>query len=152
MKEQLASRAKLTDPLDGLVEAVRLVDNRLTYESGGGDIGGDHGGKVLETSNSSSGVNIIPGPQLTVEQLASEVASVALDWTTLRNVRECSCSTPFDHFSRKYHCWRCGEVFCTRCIDKHSSLPGHHTQRAVPVCRTCYHDIRRQRLESIETP
>lgn len=38
---------------------------------------------------------------LSVDQLAAELGSVALDWKTLRNIRECICSTPFDHFSRK---------------------------------------------------
>jgi hypothetical protein len=38
---------------------------------------------------------------MSVEQLATELGSVALDWKTLRNIKECVCSTPFDHFSRK---------------------------------------------------
>jgi hypothetical protein len=38
---------------------------------------------------------------MSVEQLAAELGSVALDWKTLRNIKECICSTPFDHFSRK---------------------------------------------------
>lgn len=38
---------------------------------------------------------------MSVEQLAAELGSVALEWKTLRNIRECACSTPFDHFSRK---------------------------------------------------
>jgi hypothetical protein len=50
----------------------------------------------------------------------------------------------------QYHCWKCGEVFCTRCIDKHTPLPGHLSQRAVPVCRPCYRDIRHS--GSIESP
>ncbi|KAF4523092.1 hypothetical protein B566_EDAN003104 [Ephemera danica] len=50
----------------------------------------------------------------------------------------------------KYHCWRCGEVFCTRCIDKHTALPGHFSQRAVPVCRPCYREVTRS--NSVESP
>lgn len=38
---------------------------------------------------------------MTADQLSEEMKSVALDWKTLRNIEECSCSTPFDHFSRK---------------------------------------------------
>lgn len=38
---------------------------------------------------------------ISVDQLATELSSVALEWKTLRNIRECVCSTPFDHFSRK---------------------------------------------------
>ncbi|KAF8781398.1 Myotubularin-related protein 8 like protein [Argiope bruennichi] len=76
-------------------------------------------------------------------QLLEELDSVALEWKTLRNVRECICSTPFDHFSRKFHCWSCGDVFCVRCIDKRISLKGHYHQRPVPVCRHCYKELMR---------
>lgn len=36
-----------------------------------------------------------------VEEINKDLESVALDWKTLRNIKECGCSTPFDHFSRK---------------------------------------------------
>ncbi|XP_050687156.1 myotubularin-related protein 6-like isoform X2 [Eriocheir sinensis] len=85
-----------------------------------------------------------------VRSVSSELSSVSLDWKTFRNVKECSCSTPFDHFSRKHHCWRCGEVFCTRCIDKKTALPGHLSQQPVPVCRPCYKDVTRSL--SVDTP
>uniref|UniRef100_T1JK61 FYVE-type domain-containing protein n=1 Tax=Strigamia maritima TaxID=126957 RepID=T1JK61_STRMM len=87
---------------------------------------------------------------ITADQLAEELSCVALDWKTIRHVRECVCSTPFDHFSRKYNCWKCGNVFCTRCIDKHTSLPGHLSRRSVPVCRPCYKDICRSL--SVDSP
>lgn len=75
---------------------------------------------------------------LTSAQLRHEIDSVAVDWRSLRAIKECVCSTPFDHFSKKSHCWRCGEVFCTRCLDKQTPLPGHLNQRPAPVCRSCY--------------
>lgn len=87
---------------------------------------------------------------ITASQLAEELNSVAVDWKTIRHVKECACSTPFDHFSRKCHCWKCGEVFCTRCIDKLAALPGHLSQRLVPVCRPCYKEVRR--CSSIDIP
>lgn len=34
-------------------------------------------------------------------QLRREIDSVSLDWRSLRNISECVCSTPFDHFSKK---------------------------------------------------
>ena len=34
-------------------------------------------------------------------QLRREIDSVSLDWRSLRNINECVCSTPFDHFSKK---------------------------------------------------
>ncbi|XP_023237157.1 myotubularin-related protein 6-like isoform X3 [Centruroides sculpturatus] len=82
-------------------------------------------------------------------QLDEELKSVAVNWKTLRNIKECSCSTPFDHFGRKFHCWSCGEVFCVRCIDKQIPLAGHHVKRPVPVCRHCYKKL--TRTNSIES-
>jgi hypothetical protein len=57
---------------------------------------------------------------MSVEQLAAELDSVALDWKTLRNIRECVCSTPFDHFSRKVR-----DVFCSKVVHKlyHFMIP-----------------------------
>ena len=34
-------------------------------------------------------------------QLRREIDSVSLDWRSLRNIKECVCSTPFDHSSKK---------------------------------------------------
>ncbi|XP_064482258.1 myotubularin-related protein 6-like isoform X1 [Ornithodoros turicata] len=76
-----------------------------------------------------------------LQKLMDEMDSVALDWKTFRNMKECPCSTPFDYFRRKFHCWCCGEVFCIRCIDKRLCLPGHLTKRPVPVCRHCYKEL-----------
>lgn len=36
-----------------------------------------------------------------LQEVTKDLESVALDWKTLRNISECGCSTPFDHFSRK---------------------------------------------------
>lgn len=36
-----------------------------------------------------------------LQEVTKDLESVALDWKTLRNITECGCSTPFDHFSRK---------------------------------------------------
>jgi len=85
-----------------------------------------------------------------VQEVIKDLDSVALDWKTLRNISECGCSTPFDHFSRKYHCRKCGDVFCIRCIDKQVILPGHLTQKAVPVCRPCYDKIQGNTVEATE--
>lgn len=51
----------------------------------------DHKKPVDETS--------VTSPQ--IQELTKDLESVAIDWKTLRNITECSCSTPFDHFSRK---------------------------------------------------
>lgn len=48
------------------------------------------------------------------------------------------------------HCWKCGDVFCTRCIDKMISLPGLSLKRPVPVCRQCYAAV--TRYNSLDSP
>lgn len=76
--------------------------------------------------------------KLKVNQLENELKTVALEWKSSRNIEECGCSTTFDAFNRKHHCWSCGDVLCTRCMAVHTKLPGHLSQRAVPTCKTCY--------------
>ena len=45
-------------------------------------------------------------------------------------------------YNLQYHCWKCGEVFCIRCIDKQTFLPGHFYERPVAVCRPCYRELK----------
>lgn len=72
-----------------------------------------------------------------VNQIANEINSVALDWKSLRSATICACSTPFSQEMKKNHCWRCGEIFCTRCILSYP-LPGLSSDKPVPVCRQCF--------------
>ena len=41
------------------------------------------------------------GEIMSASLLAEAVESVSLNWRGFRNIRQCVCSTPFDHFSRK---------------------------------------------------
>uniref|UniRef100_A0A915KWG7 phosphatidylinositol-3,5-bisphosphate 3-phosphatase n=1 Tax=Romanomermis culicivorax TaxID=13658 RepID=A0A915KWG7_ROMCU len=68
----------------------------------------------------------------------------ALDWQKLRDATHCSsCTTIFDHFARKYHCWRCGLIFCRRCISRSTislTLSGDEEspdQDRPSYCRNC---------------
>ncbi|XP_071086998.1 phosphatidylinositol-3,5-bisphosphate 3-phosphatase MTMR6-like isoform X1 [Haliotis cracherodii] len=79
---------------------------------------------------------------LSLDQLLMELKTVAVEWRSFRNVHNCSCATPFDHYVKKFHCWKCGEVFCTRCIARYIPLPGHYSRRPVPVCKPCYRQVR----------
>ncbi|XP_015599450.1 myotubularin-related protein 6 isoform X2 [Cephus cinctus] len=87
--------------------------------------------KIIENSNDEVRKILKSG------QLEKELKTVALDWKSSRNVEECTCATTFDVFNRKYHCWSCGNVLCTRCMGAHSVLSGHLTERAVPTCKSC---------------
>lgn len=72
-----------------------------------------------------------------ISQLENELKTVAIEWKSSRNMEECNCSTIFDAFNRKHHCWSCGDVLCTRCMEMHGVLAGHLSQRAVPICQSC---------------
>ena len=65
----------------------------------------EHEHPLAETKDS---VFVDPSAQdagLTSYQLRREIDSVSLDWRRLRNIKECVCSTPFDHFSKKVRTW-----------------------------------------------
>ncbi|GFO09175.1 myotubularin-related protein 8 [Plakobranchus ocellatus] len=101
---------------------------------GGGGVSGG-GGSSMPRSPSSD--------ILSVEQLVAELKTVAIGWKSFRNVHSCSCASPFDHYVKKFHCWKCGQVFCVRCIARSIPLPGHYHRRPVPVCKPCYREVRR---------
>lgn len=59
----------------------------------------------LSTSKSADSV-FSDGPNIensitSSYQLRREIDSVCIDWRSLRNIKECVCSTPFDHSSKK---------------------------------------------------
>ena len=66
---------------------------------------------------------------LEIEELMEAAETVALDWKSCRNSKECSCSFVFDAGSRRTHCWSCGDIFCVRCIEKKIILPGHRVSQ-----------------------
>lgn len=77
------------------------IQNSLTLrEKSSEDIKNNLGNVSSQTSDGSIN-NKIEGTNLTSEILKNEIDSVALDWKTLRNIEECSCTTPFDHSTRK---------------------------------------------------
>ncbi|XP_057314336.1 myotubularin-related protein 6-like [Hydractinia symbiolongicarpus] len=78
-----------------------------------------------------------------VPDLTKDIPIFALNWSSVRDVSQCSCGKPIDSLSRKYHCWNCGKVFCARCVDKSSQIPGHYSGNKVPVCKPCYKILRR---------
>lgn len=104
----------------------------------------------------------VAGTNQLCDKVTKELDSVAVDWKSLRTTTACSCTTPFDQFSRKVtfnkikkknmaiflimepichlqsNCWRCGEVYCVRCINHTIEFPGHESGKPAPVCRNCY--------------
>jgi myotubularin-related protein 6/7/8 len=78
----------------------------------------------------------------TLERIALELNSIALDWRSYHAPVHCACSLPFDSAQRKYNCWRCGENFCIRCIERGIHLPGLYSNSLAPVCKTCARSIK----------
>ncbi|KAF5279817.1 hypothetical protein FQA39_LY18220 [Lamprigera yunnana] len=121
-------------------DEMNVLDNKYLYEKNSScQLQAADDNHPLKGDNKSKGVTVESSKA--VQEIVDNLDTVALDWKTLRNINECGCSTPFDHFSRKYHCRKCGDVFCIRCIDKQIILPGHLTQKTVPVCRICFDKI-----------
>ena len=85
MSQRLKSNLQLVaaDPLQHPLADLALTD---TNAKDVGDVFGDS-----DSTDAS----------LTSAQLRHEIDSVAVDWRSLRAIKECVCSTPFDHFSKK---------------------------------------------------
>ncbi|XP_019877155.1 myotubularin-related protein 8 [Aethina tumida] len=111
------------------------LDNKLMYEKSQMRESADHDHPLqVDNKQEADGAAL----EANGEDLTKKFESVAIDWKPLRNTHECSCSSSFDHLSKKSHCRKCGDIFCMRCIAKQIPLPGHVTQKAVPVCKPCY--------------
>lgn len=80
------------------------IDNKLLYEKASMrelQAADDYHPLKLETNVEKSLINLESEASPEMQELTTELESVALDWKTIRNIKECGCSTPFDHFSRK---------------------------------------------------
>lgn len=81
------------------------VDNKTVEELEKVANGSTKGDLVQDTSISQHRVPMLKredsGEIISASLTADAVESVAADWTSFRNIRQCVCSTPFDHFSRK---------------------------------------------------
>ncbi|XP_065059057.1 myotubularin-related protein 6-like [Rhopilema esculentum] len=78
-----------------------------------------------------------------LSNILEQMPSFSVEWKSLRGVTQCSCGSPIDYLTRKFNCWNCGEVFCSHCIDRQSSLPAHYSENKVPVCKSCFKLLRR---------
>ncbi|KAF5300008.1 hypothetical protein FQR65_LT09264 [Abscondita terminalis] len=137
-----AKEKKKTKSKDFRPDDTNLLDNKYLYEKNSlCQLESADDNHPLKAESKEKEASITVENTKGIEEVIGSLESVALDWKTLRNISECGCSTPFDHFSRKYHCRKCGDVFCVRCIDKQVILPGHLTQKPVPVCRPCFDKI-----------
>lgn len=51
------------------------------------------------------------------------------------------CRVQFGLMERKHHCRACGQVFCSRCTSKSSTLPKFGIEKEVRVCEACYEKV-----------
>ncbi|XP_055536846.1 myotubularin-related protein 8 isoform X4 [Wyeomyia smithii] len=124
---------------------IEVNDNRYNYDKRLSELScadDDHPLKSSNVSNSNYNSTEANDNTLAAHQLSDELTSVAVEWKPLRSVSNCpSCTIPFDQISKKNHCWKCGNVFCSRCIDRTVALAGHNSGSLVPVCRNCYREV-----------
>lgn len=83
------------------VSEIDVTDNKYLYEKAKTmrELEAADDDHPLKIDNKKEVVSEPSSPQ--IQELTRDLESVAIDWKTLRNITECSCSTPFDHFSRK---------------------------------------------------
>lgn len=51
------------------------------------------------------------------------------------------CRVSFSMVQRKHHCRACGQVFCSQCSSKVSTLPKFGIEKEVRVCEACYEKV-----------
>lgn len=50
----------------------------------------------------------------------------------------CCCDAPFELFTRRHHCRRCGRLTCATCSPNKQEMPLFNYFEAVRVCKECY--------------
>ncbi|CAM4750036.1 unnamed protein product [Rotaria magnacalcarata] len=139
LSETELSQTRIADSISSKLNTILKPSTLSTsdVESGFSGDYSPHGKAPLSSfilqHQSSIDTNDIP----TIERIALELNSIALDWRSYHTPLHCSCSLPFDSAQRKYNCWRCGENFCARCIERGIYLPGLYSNSLAPVCKTC---------------
>lgn len=58
------------------------------------------------------------------------------------------CRVVFGVVQRKHHCRNCGEVMCSKCSSKVSTIPRFGIEREVRVCDSCYEKLRDKKSTS----
>ncbi|XP_023246343.1 hepatocyte growth factor-regulated tyrosine kinase substrate isoform X2 [Copidosoma floridanum] len=66
-------------------------------------------------------------------------ADIAPEWVDGDKCHRCRVA--FNTFNRKHHCRACGQVFCSQCSGKFSTIPKYGIEKEVRVCNTCYDQV-----------
>ncbi|CAF1633757.1 unnamed protein product [Adineta ricciae] len=89
---------------------------------------------------SQSNVNSIESSSCSSWQKIDSDTSVTR-WMPDFNVQTCyGCHTKFQQWpiSRKHHCRKCGNIFCSSCSNYCKSIPSMNLSHSVRVCRDCF--------------
>eukprot|EP00096_Caligus_rogercresseyi_P005564 TRINITY_DN2137_c0_g1_i1.p1 TRINITY_DN2137_c0_g1~~TRINITY_DN2137_c0_g1_i1.p1 ORF type:complete len:708 (+),score=268.56 TRINITY_DN2137_c0_g1_i1:229-2352(+) len=64
------------------------------------------------------------------------------------------CRVEFGVMTRQHHCRACGQVFCSKCSSKTSSLPKFGIEKDVRVCESCFeaHGPKESTISSLLSP
>ncbi|XP_060827157.1 hepatocyte growth factor-regulated tyrosine kinase substrate isoform X2 [Bombus pascuorum] len=60
------------------------------------------------------------------------------------------CRVSFSMVQRKHHCRACGQVFCSQCSSKVSTLPKFGIEKEVRVCEACYEKVNKPSTAQIK--
>lgn len=60
------------------------------------------------------------------------------------------CRVSFGMVQRKHHCRACGQVFCSQCSSKVSTLPKFGIEKEVRVCEACYEQLNKPSTAQIK--
>lgn len=61
------------------------------------------------------------------------------------------CRVQFGMMQRKHHCRACGQVFCSQCSSKTSTIPKFGIEKEVRVCEACYDTLNKPTPASQKT-
>ncbi|XP_061404891.1 hepatocyte growth factor-regulated tyrosine kinase substrate isoform X2 [Lethenteron reissneri] len=61
------------------------------------------------------------------------------------DAEECHrCRVMFSMTTRKHHCRACGQIFCSKCSSRASTIPKYGIEREVRVCEPCYEQLNKK--------
>uniref|UniRef100_A0A914VYK7 phosphatidylinositol-3,5-bisphosphate 3-phosphatase n=1 Tax=Plectus sambesii TaxID=2011161 RepID=A0A914VYK7_9BILA len=128
LKAAMGRRASLADSGHssggGGVISSAVGDNNQTATLGKSSSCWDAESGVYDTTNSNS-LLMLDEPEL---------SAVAVRWRSLRGVVDCqACAAHFGATDRRLHCYRCGSIFCRRCLE---------TNADARLCKNCADEIR----------
>lgn len=139
-RESIADRiCALNDHNDSLKDHIRLLEKKIEELSSKVENNGDCEGDIHENDGAASDAT----NETASREETEAVLSFSIDWDSFRTVKQCSCGKHIDLLARKYHCWNCGKVFCSGCVNKSSEIPGHYSGNQVPVCKICFKRLRK---------